>query len=198
MCIYLYIHTWNVGKYDGEWYNPDVRGAGTSVIQEKQGIYVGSLGVVGTHTHIYIHMLGTLTFTLTLIHAPKFTLTFYTCTYTHWQSVCLCVVCLCVCVSERRHSDCSSVHLPVKLSVCPSVCLGCFFPSVCRFVCLSFHESFYLYFLFYLHFELLVCQCVCFIASVNIGGMSVFIPGYFLILLEHVKSKDIYRQHIGD
>ena len=51
---------------------------------------------------------------------------------------------LCVCVSERRHSDCSSVHLLVKMSVCPSVCLGCFFPlSVGLSACLSRSHSVY-------------------------------------------------------
>ena len=58
--------------------------------------YVGSLGVVGTHTHIYIHMLGTLTFTLTDIYLHLLgTLTF---TLTHapaFTHTLLCVVCLC-------------------------------------------------------------------------------------------------------
>ena len=63
--------------------------------------------------------------------------------YTHLHlHIHFCV--LCVCVSERRHSDCSSVHLLVKMSVCPSVCLGCFFPlSVGLSACLSRSHSVY-------------------------------------------------------
>ena len=104
-------------------------------------------GYINTYTHIHTHVRHTYiyTYTCTCTHIYTYIL------HMHLHTFVVCVfVCLCVCVSERRHSDCSSVHLPVKLSVCPSVCLGCFFPSVCRFVCLSFHESFYLYFLFYL------------------------------------------------
>ena len=114
-------------------------------------------GDMNIYIHIRMHIFDTLTLTHTLILALTFTFTF-TLALTHIGSLCVCVLCVCVSVCPREDTRI------VRPSIYPLNCLyvrlsvwAVFSPSVCRFVCLSFHESFCLYFLFYLLFELLVC-----------------------------------------
>ena len=155
------------------------------------GFWGGHLGWHDIHSqlhtltyHSYIPQLHTSTFTFTFtLHLHHIYIYIYiyihTCIYTctrHCVSVCW-RVCVCVCVFLSEDTQI------VRPSIYPLTCLyvrlsvwAVFPPSVCRFVCLSNYESFYLYFFFLSVFwTVSLFVCMYFLASVAIGGNVCFI-----------------------